>query len=69
MRETKKSYHRGLEFYTSPDMGLCGIENDEGGGQHTYQYLTTKEATEWVQTWVNGQIWHRQSNVERTDAC
>jgi hypothetical protein len=59
MHEAKKSYCPGLEIYSSPDMGLCGIENDARGNQSTYQYLTVQEAQEWMQTWLDGKSWRR----------
>ena len=67
MHEAKKSYCPGLEFYSSPDMGLCGIENDKNGSQRTYQYLTVQEAQEWTVDWLNGKSWQREwrSNEHR----
>lgn len=68
MQEAKKSYHRGLEFYYTPSMGLCGIENDKDGHQSTYQYLSAHEAADWVAAWIDGVRWNRQPGYEHERA-
>lgn len=65
MHESKRTYCPGLEFYSSPDMGLCGIENDKNGTQRTYQYLVPDEATEWMAAWLDGREWSRPPRFER----
>lgn len=64
MQESKRNYLPGLEFYVSPDMGLCGIENDKRGQQSTYQYLSPQEASDWMAAWTEGKHWHRQPGYE-----
>lgn len=70
MHEKNRRYCIGLELYVSPDMGLCGVENDEDGNQGTYQYLTPQEAMNWVSAWLVGERWSRASHYvqERSHA-
>ena len=60
MKEAVKAYCEGLEFYRHPEMGLCGVENNTEGAQHTYQYLTDEEAKEWINKWLIGEHWSRK---------
>lgn len=63
MRQAAPKYHPGIEFYVTPDMGLCGVTNDSGGNQRTAQYLTQDEAVEWLETWLAGAHWKRESTA------
>ena len=68
MRETRREYCLGLEFYMSPETGLSAIENDENGNQGTYQYLTPQEAIDWLSAWMEGKDWIRAARYERERA-